>query len=62
MRTAGRLVWSGSTTKDDRVIGKTTLGYFPATMDITPTNSVRRQLQLDGDMVPSSVSVVPRRQ
>src|SRR5260370_38918395 len=28
------LVWKYAT-KDDRVIGKTTLGYFPATMDIT---------------------------
>src|SRR5882762_7350762 len=29
------LIWKYST-KDDRVLGKTTLGYFPATVDITP--------------------------
>src|SRR5262245_48401181 len=28
-------VWKYAT-KDDRVLGKTTLGYFPATVDITP--------------------------
>ena len=30
------LVWKYAT-KDDRVVGKATLGYFPATMDVRPT-------------------------
>jgi DNA-binding beta-propeller fold protein YncE len=53
------LVWKYST-KDDRVIGKTTLGYFPATMDITPDGNFLFvvNFNLHGDMVPSSVSVV----
>jgi len=52
-------VWKYST-KDDRVVGKATLGYFPATMDITPDGSFLFvvNFNLHGDMVPSSVSVV----
>ncbi len=53
------LVWKYAT-KDDSVIGKTTLGYFPATMDITPDGNFLFvvNFNLHGDMVPSSVSVV----
>ena len=53
------LVWKYST-KDDRVLGKTTLGYFPATVDITPDGNFLFvvNFNLHGDMVPSSVSVV----
>jgi DNA-binding beta-propeller fold protein YncE len=53
------LVWKYST-KDDHVVGKTTLGFFPATMDITPDGSFLFvvNFNLHGDMVPSSVSVV----
>lgn len=53
------LVWKYST-KDDTVVAKTTLGYFPATMDITPTGDFLFvvNFNLHGDMVPSSVSVV----
>jgi DNA-binding beta-propeller fold protein YncE len=52
-------VWKYST-KDNAVVGKTTLGYFPATMDITPDGSFLFvvNFNLHGDMVPSSVSVV----
>ncbi len=52
-------VWKYST-KDDSVVGKTTLGYFPATLDITPDGSFLFvvNFNLHGDMVPSSVSVV----
>src|SRR5437667_12200535 len=47
-------------TKDDSVLGKATLGYFPATMDITPDGQFIFvvNFNLHGDMVPSSVSVV----
>jgi len=53
------LVWKYST-KDDSVLGKTTLGYFPATVDITPDGNFLFvvNFNLHGDMVPSSVSVV----
>ena len=53
------LVWKYAT-KDDSVVGKTTLGYFPATMDITPDGNFLFvvNFNLHGDMVPSSVSVV----
>lgn len=53
------LVWKYST-KDDAVLGKATLGYFPATMDITPDGDLLFvvNFNLHGDMVPSSVSVV----
>src|SRR5437667_12183492 len=47
-------------TKDDSVHGKTTLGYFPATMDITRDGQFIFvvNFNLNGDIVPSSVSVV----
>jgi len=53
------LVWKYST-RDDRVVGKTTLGHFPATMDVTPDGNFLFvvNFNLHGDMVPSSVSVV----
>jgi DNA-binding beta-propeller fold protein YncE len=53
------LIWKYST-KDDRVLGKATLGYFPATVDITPDGNFLFivNFNLHGDMVPSSVSVV----
>ncbi len=53
------LIWKYSA-KDDSVIGKATLGYFPATVDITPDGSFLFvvNFNLHGDMVPSSVSVV----
>jgi DNA-binding beta-propeller fold protein YncE len=53
------LVWKYST-KDDHVVSKTTLGYFPATVDITPDGNFLFvvNFNLHGDMVPSSVSVV----
>src|SRR2546427_8750170 len=51
---------SGVISKDDSVLGKTTLGYFPATMDISPDGQFIFvvNFNLHGDMVPSSVSVV----
>src|SRR6266705_392502 len=53
------LIWKYST-KDDSVLGKTTLGYFPATEDITPDGNFLFvvNFNLHGDMDPSSVSVV----
>ena len=53
------LIWKYST-KDDSVLGKTTLGYFPATVDITPDGNFLFvvNFNLHGDMVPSSVSVI----
>lgn len=53
------LVWKYST-KDNTVVGKTVLGYFPATMDLTPDGEFLFvvNFNLHGDMVPSSVSVV----
>ncbi len=52
-------VWKYST-KDDSVVAKTTLGHFPATLDITPDGAFLFvvNFNLHGDMVPSSVSVV----
>jgi DNA-binding beta-propeller fold protein YncE len=52
-------VWKYST-KNDRVLGQTTLGLFPATMDISRDGSLLFvvNFNLHGDMVPSSVSVV----
>lgn len=52
-------VWKYST-KDDRVLGKTTLGFFPATMDLSADGSLLYvvNFNLHGDMVPSSVSVL----
>lgn len=52
-------VWKYST-KDDSLAGKTRLGYFPATMDITPDGNFLFvvNFNLHGDMTPSTVSVV----
>ena len=52
-------VWKYSA-KDDSVLGQTTLGLFPATMDISRDGSLLFvvNFNLHGDMVPSSVSVV----
>ena len=52
-------VWKYSA-KDDRVVGKVTLGLFPATMDVSPDGNFLYvvNFNLHGDMVPSSVSVV----
>ena len=52
-------VWKYST-KDDTLAGKTTLGLFPATMDITPDGQFLYvvNFNLHGDMTPSTVSVV----
>jgi DNA-binding beta-propeller fold protein YncE len=52
-------VWKYST-KDDSLVAKTTLGYFPATLDVTPDGAFLFvvNFNLHGDMVPSSVSVV----
>ena|SRR5256885_4884148 len=47
-------------TKDDAVVGQVTLGFFPATVDVTPDGNFiyAVNFNLHGDMVPSSVSVV----
>lgn len=47
-------------TRDDAVVGQVTLGFFPATADVTPDGSFLYEVNfnLHGDMVPSSVSVV----
>jgi DNA-binding beta-propeller fold protein YncE len=52
-------VWKYST-KDDKVVGKVTLGLFPATMDLSPDGNLLYvvNFNLHGDMIPSSVSVV----
>jgi DNA-binding beta-propeller fold protein YncE len=52
-------VWKYSA-KDERIVGRTTLGYFPATMDVSADGSLLYvvNFNLHGDMVPSSVSVV----
>jgi len=52
-------VWKYST-KDNSLAGKTTLGNFPATMDVTPDGQFLYvvNFNLHGDMVPSTVSVV----
>jgi DNA-binding beta-propeller fold protein YncE len=52
-------VWKYST-KDDSVIGKVTLGFFPASMDISSDGGLLYvvNFNLHGDMVPSSVSIV----
>jgi DNA-binding beta-propeller fold protein YncE len=52
-------VWKYAT-RDDRVLGRTTLGFFPATMDLSRDGSLLFvvNFNLHGDMVPSSVSVV----
>jgi DNA-binding beta-propeller fold protein YncE len=53
------VVWKYST-RDDSVVGKSTLGYFPATMDVSADGQFLFvvNFNLHGDMVPSSVSVV----
>jgi DNA-binding beta-propeller fold protein YncE len=52
-------VWKYST-KDNSVIGKVSLGFFPATMDISSDGGLLYvvNFNLHGDMIPSSVSVV----
>jgi DNA-binding beta-propeller fold protein YncE len=52
-------VWKYSTS-DDTVLGRVTLGMFPATMDVSPDGEFLYvvNFNLHGDMVPSSVSVV----
>lgn len=52
-------VWKYSA-KDDRVVGRTTLGLFPATIAISADGGVLYvvNFNLHGDMVPSSVSIV----
>lgn len=52
-------IWKYST-RDDRVEGKATLGYFPATVDVTPDGTFLFvvNFNLHGDLVPSSVSVI----
>ena len=52
-------VWK-YTTKDDTVVGRVQLGYFPATMDLSPDGAFLYvvNFNLHGDMVPSSVSIV----
>ncbi len=52
-------VWKYST-KDNSLAGKTTLGNFPATMDISPDGQFLYvvNFNLHGDMAPSTVSVV----
>ncbi|HEY0323336.1 MAG TPA: YncE family protein [Pyrinomonadaceae bacterium] len=52
-------VWKYSV-KTDAVLGKVTLGMFPATMDVSPDGQFLYvvNFNLHGDMVPSSVSVV----
>ncbi len=52
-------VWKYST-KDNTPVGKTTLGHFPATLDVTPDGAFLFvvNFNLHGDMVPSTVSVV----
>jgi len=52
-------VWKYST-RDDKVLGRVTLGMFPATMDVSPDGDFVYvvNFNLHGDMVPSSVSIV----
>jgi DNA-binding beta-propeller fold protein YncE len=52
-------VWKYST-NGDRVLGRVTLGHFPATVDINADGSLLFvvNFNLHGDMVPSTVSVV----
>jgi DNA-binding beta-propeller fold protein YncE len=52
-------VWKYST-KNDSVVKRVTLGYFPATMDISANGNFLYvvNFNLHGDMVPSSVSIV----
>jgi DNA-binding beta-propeller fold protein YncE len=52
-------VWKYSV-KDNSVVGRATLGLFPATMDVSPDGEFLYAVNfnLHGDMVPSNVSVV----
>ncbi len=52
-------VWKYSA-KNDAVLGKVTLGMFPATLDVSPDDQFIYvvNFNLHGDMIPSSVSVV----
>ena len=52
-------VWKYST-NDNSVVGKVTLGFFPATMDISSDGGLLYvvNFNLHGDMIPSSVSIV----
>ena len=52
-------VWKYST-KNDALIGKASLGLFPATLDVSPSGDFLFvvNFNLHGDMTPSSVSVV----
>ena len=52
-------VWKYST-KDNSLVGKTTLSHFPATLDVTPDGNFLFvvNFNLHGDMVPSTVSIV----
>lgn len=52
-------VWKYST-KDDSVVGRVTLGMFPATLHTTPDGEFLYAVNfnLHGDLVPSSVSIV----
>jgi DNA-binding beta-propeller fold protein YncE len=56
-------VWKYSTA-DNSVLGKVTLGFFPATMDISSDGGLLYvvNFNLHGDMIPSSVSVVATEQ
>jgi DNA-binding beta-propeller fold protein YncE len=56
-------VWKYSV-KDNSVVGRATLGLFPATMDVSPDGEFLYAVNfnLHGDMVPSSVSVVATRE
>jgi DNA-binding beta-propeller fold protein YncE len=56
-------VWKYSTA-DNSVLGKVTLGFFPATMDISGDGGLLYvvNFNLHGDMVPSSVSIVATEQ
>lgn len=56
-------VWKYST-NDNSVLGKVTLGFFPATMDVSSDGGLLYvvNFNLHGDMVPSSVSVVATEQ
>ena len=56
-------VWKYST-NDNSVVGKVTLGFFPATMDISRDGGLLYvvNFNLHGDMIPSSVSIVATEQ
>jgi DNA-binding beta-propeller fold protein YncE len=56
-------VWKYSA-KDNSVLGRVTLGFFPATMDISSDGGLLYvvNFNLHGDMIPSSVSIVATEQ